>query len=80
MTRGADRVRLDRVTPDSYLALHAFAVSVDKASAAAGLEPGLLELVRVRASQLNGCGFCLDMHTKQAKAAGETDQRLHTLP
>jgi AhpD family alkylhydroperoxidase len=47
---------------------------------ASGLEPALLELVNMRASQLNGCAFCLDMHSKDARAAGETDQRLHLLP
>ena len=41
------------------------------------LEQKLLELVRIRASQLNGCGYCLDMHTKDAEAIGETEQRLH---
>jgi len=43
------------------------------------LEPALLELVKVRASQINGCGFCLDMHTKDARASGETEQRLYLL-
>jgi AhpD family alkylhydroperoxidase len=45
-----------------------------------GLEPALLELVKIRASQINGCAFCLDMHTKDARAHGETEQRLYTLP
>jgi AhpD family alkylhydroperoxidase len=45
-----------------------------------GLEKPLLELVKVRASQLNGCAYCLDMHTKDARAAGETEQRLYCLP
>ncbi|NLG30842.1 MAG: carboxymuconolactone decarboxylase family protein [Clostridiaceae bacterium] len=44
-----------------------------------GLEPSLLELVKVRASQLNGCAYCLDMHTKDARAAGETELRLYGL-
>jgi AhpD family alkylhydroperoxidase len=44
-----------------------------------GLETSLLELVRLRASQINGCAFCIDMHTKDARAAGETEQRLYTL-
>ena len=44
-----------------------------------GLDPALLELVRKRASQINGCAFCLDMHTKDARAAGETEQRLYAL-
>ena len=44
-----------------------------------GLEPALLELVRMRASQINGCAYCLDMHSKDARAAGETEQRLYAL-
>ncbi len=44
-----------------------------------GLEAPLLELVKMRASQLNGCAWCLDMHSKDARAAGETEQRLYLL-
>ena len=46
---------------------------------AAGIDPRLRELVRVRASQLNGCAYCVDMHTKDARAAGESEQRLYAL-
>ena len=45
-----------------------------------GLEDSLLELVKSRASQMNGCAWCLDMHTKDARAMGETEQRLYLLP
>ncbi|AMN46038.1 carboxymuconolactone decarboxylase [Steroidobacter denitrificans] len=44
-----------------------------------GLEHELLELIKYRASQLNGCAWCMDMHTKDARAAGETEQRLYLL-
>lgn len=44
------------------------------------LESSLLELVKMRASQINGCAYCLDMHSKDARAAGETEQRLYCLP
>ena len=44
-----------------------------------GLEPALLGLVEVRASQINGCAYCIDMHTKDARARGETEQRLYLL-
>lgn len=44
-----------------------------------GLEHGLLELVKMRASQLNACAYCLDMHSKEARASGETEQRLYLL-
>jgi AhpD family alkylhydroperoxidase len=47
---------------------------------AGSLEAPLTELVLTRASQINGCAFCLDMHSKDARAAGETEQRLHLLP
>jgi AhpD family alkylhydroperoxidase len=43
------------------------------------LERPLFELVKIRASQINGCAFCLDMHTKDARAAGETEQRIYAL-
>jgi AhpD family alkylhydroperoxidase len=46
----------------------------------AGIDPLLRELIRIRASQLNGCAYCIDMHTKDARAAGETEQRLYALP
>ena len=45
-----------------------------------GLEPSLYELIKIRASQLNGCAYCLDMHTKDARAKGETEQRIYALP
>lgn len=45
-----------------------------------GLEESLVNLVKMRSSQINGCGFCLDMHSKDARAAGETEQRLYVLP
>jgi AhpD family alkylhydroperoxidase len=44
-----------------------------------GLEPALRELVKTRASQMNGCAYCIDMHTKDARAQGETEQRLYAL-
>ena len=44
-----------------------------------GLESSLLELVKLRASQMNGCAYCIDMHTKDARAAGESEQRIYLL-
>lgn len=61
--------------PDAVKPLFALAEYVKKSS----LEQGLVELVLMRASQLNGCAFCLDMHSKDARAAGETEQRLYLL-
>jgi len=54
-------------------------MTLGKTINAGGLEASLLELVKVRASQLNGCAYCIDMHTKDARAAGETEQRLYAL-
>jgi AhpD family alkylhydroperoxidase len=48
-----------------------------RAAGETSIPAATLELVKIRASQINGCGFCLDMHTKDAAAAGETQQRLH---
>lgn len=50
---------------------------LEEAVSGSGLDPMLLELVRIRSSQINGCAFCLDMHTKDARARGESEQRLH---
>ncbi len=52
---------------------------LERAVHESGLEPSLLDLVKTRASQINGCAFCLDMHTKDARARGETEQRLYAL-
>ncbi len=54
-------------------------LGIEQAVRESPLEPGLLELVRQRASQINGCAFCLDMHSKDARASGEDEQRLHVL-
>ena len=51
--------------------------ALEIASRKLGLEPALLELVKLRASQINGCAFCVDLHTRDARAAGESDERMH---
>ena len=75
-------VRLDF---DAHAAGFAKAMAhLDRAAAKeldnAGIDPRLRELIRVRASQLNGCAYCIDMHAKDARAVGETEQRLYALP
>lgn len=62
--------------PGAYKAM----LSLEQYVRGSGLEHSLLELVKTRASQINGCAYCLDMHTKDARAAGETEQRLYLLP
>ena len=54
-------------------------LAVEAHIGASSLEPKLLHLVKMRASQINGCAFCLDMHSKDARADGETEQRLYSL-
>jgi AhpD family alkylhydroperoxidase len=70
------RPSYSRAAPDAYqaiLALEAYAKST-------GFERTLIELVKLRASYINGCAYCVDMHTKDARAAGETEQRLYAVP
>lgn len=64
-----------KASPDSYQAMRKLSDYAHQLD----LEPALLELVRVRASQINRCAFCLDMHTIDARAAGETEQRLYAV-
>ena len=63
------------VAPEIMKAFFAFSTLVESS----GLEKSLLELVKIRASQINGCANCLNMHTYEARQAGETEQRLHVL-
>jgi AhpD family alkylhydroperoxidase len=70
------RIDLTQSVPkDALQALYGLEQYIRKS----GLEANLLELVRMRASQINGCAYCLDMHSKDARAEGETEQRLYGL-
>jgi len=69
------RIDYKRVFPAAMRAM----VGLEKAGAESSLEPALRELVKMRASQLNGCAYCLDMHSKDARALGEDEQRLYLL-
>ena len=62
-----------KVVPAGYKAVRGLEDYVKKC----GLGPSLLELVRLRASQINGCAYCIDMHTKDARSEGESEQRLY---
>jgi AhpD family alkylhydroperoxidase len=73
------RMNLRETTPHLYRRMGALEQAAHEACEKAGIEPALYELVKTRASQINGCAFCLDMHTKDARAGGETEQRLYTL-
>jgi AhpD family alkylhydroperoxidase len=69
------RLDYNRASPEACQALRALDAYVRQC----GLEQPLIELVKVRASQINGCAYCLDMHTKVARARGESEQRLYAL-
>jgi AhpD family alkylhydroperoxidase len=69
------RIDLTHVTPGIIQAM----LGLERQVRHAGLEERLLDLVRMRASQINGCSYCLDMHSKDARANGETEQRLYGL-
>lgn len=75
-----DRFYLDKSDPTVWKALNGFALQVRSAAEAAGLDRALIELASVRISQINGCAFCLDLHTRLAREAGQTEQRLAVLP
>jgi AhpD family alkylhydroperoxidase len=71
----AQRLNYARQFPEGVHAL----LNLGKLISSSGLEASLLELVKIRASQLNGCAYCIDMHTKDARAGGESEQRLYAL-
>ena len=69
--------RLDfyKASPEAIKAMIAFSAAAEKL----GIEHSLLELVKLRASQINGCAFCIDMHSADARKAGETERRLYAV-
>src|ERR1044071_5435073 len=69
------RMNYYQAAPDTIKAL----VALEEQIQASGLEKSLIELVKTRASQINGCAFCINMHTQDARKQGETEQRLYLL-
>ncbi len=69
------RMNFYQAAPDTIKALSALEAQI----AGSGLEKSLIELVKTRASQINGCAFCINMHTQDARKQGETEQRLYLL-
>jgi AhpD family alkylhydroperoxidase len=69
LTIPAGRMQLAELAPKPFAALYRLGASLE-------LEPPLRDLVAMRASQINGCAFCIDMHWKDARAAGESEERL----
>ncbi len=75
MTTQAQRLDIHAVDPSAYEAV----LAMEKYVGASSLDRGLYELVKIRASQLNGCAYCLDMHNRDARKAGEDQRRLDVL-
>jgi AhpD family alkylhydroperoxidase len=75
-TSPAQRLDDPRVIGDAYRTMRGF----ESYTRQSGLEKPLLELVKMRASYINGCAYCIDMHSKDARHAGETEQRLYAVP
>ena len=71
----AERLMPPEIAPEGYAALR----GVEAYLRRSGLDPRLVELLKMRASQINGCAFCLNMHGKDARKHGETEQRLYVL-
>ena len=69
------RINPFRVSPEAFKPMQDLEAQIQ----ASGLEPLLIDLVKMRASQINGCGYCLHMHSKDARAQGETEARLYLL-
>ena len=76
MTTANQRVHYHEAVPDAFRAM----LALEEYVRSTGIDPTLLHLTKLRASYLNGCAFCVDMHTKEARAAGETEQRLYAIP
>jgi len=70
------RINIQKVEPAAYQAMF----GLEKYLSTSKLDPILLELIKMRASQINGCAFCLNMHSADARKIGETEQRLYLLP
>jgi AhpD family alkylhydroperoxidase len=69
------RIDYSKASPEAAKTMY----GLEKYIRSCGLEQSLLDLVSMRASQINGCAYCLDMHSKDARAAGESEQRLYAL-
>jgi AhpD family alkylhydroperoxidase len=80
MTTITARLDVEALAPEVTRAVTHLDHAATRRLDAVDLDHRLRELVRIRASQLNGCAYCIDMHTKDARAVGETEQRLYALP
>ncbi len=69
------RLEYAKASPEAAKAM----IQLESVVRRSGIDPRLLELIKIRASQINGCAYCIDMHTKDARAKGETEQRIYAL-
>ncbi|MFM1653313.1 carboxymuconolactone decarboxylase family protein [Brevibacillus sp. B_LB10_24] len=69
------RFQMEKVNPNGYAAM----IGLEKYLQTASIDKKLKELIKIRASQINGCAFCIDMHTKDARKLGETERRIYAL-
>lgn len=70
------RINLNQIDPEAYKAMMGLENYIHKS----GLDKKYYELIKIRTSQINGCAYCLDMHTRDARKLGETEQRIYVLP
>lgn len=70
------RINNNQIDPEAYKAMMGLETYIHKS----GLDKKYYELIKIRASQINGCAYCLDMHTRDARKLGETEQRIYVLP
>ncbi|MES2279167.1 MAG: carboxymuconolactone decarboxylase family protein [Bacteroidota bacterium] len=71
----SNRIKMNQIDPAAYKAV----MGMENYVMASGLKTTHRELIKIRASQINGCAYCLNMHTVDARKAGETEQRIYTL-
>ena len=71
----ATRIKIDKVEPAGYKAV----LGLEKFIESTSLTKTHKDLIKIRASQINGCAFCIDMHTKEARKSGESEQRIYAL-
>ncbi len=69
------RIDINTLEPNAYQGMY----SIEKYLSSTDLEASLRELIKIRASQINGCSYCIQMHTEQARTLGETEQRIYAL-
>ena len=71
----SERFNMNKVLPDAYKAL----ARLDSFTRTSGIPPLQQEMIKIRASQINGCAYCVDLHTREARKQGETEQRIYLL-